>query len=201
MKKNRLIVLIFIIVGILLFGFLGYKVYNDFLKNKAPKKLDSLELYGYTLTDNDTALFKSEFEVLRTTLNENPINYENYAKSISKLFVIDLYTINNKLGSTDIGGTEYIYPDLIDNFTENMGSSLYKYVETNVYKDRTQKLPEVSEVTVVDINETKYSYNSEEYDAYKVNLSWKYVEDLGYQNTTLLTIIKSKNKLYIVKGE
>ncbi len=201
MKNDKKIILIFIIVGVLLFGFLGYKVYNDFFKDKTKtKELDSLELYGYTLTANDTDLFKSEFEVLRTTLNEKTINYEDYAKSISKLFIIDLYTITNKLGSTDIGGTEFIHPDLVNNFTENMGSTLYKYVETNVYKDRTQSLPEVSEVNVEDIKEITYKYQDEEYDGYEVNMSWKYVEDLGYATSMKLTLIKSNNKLYIVEG-
>lgn len=200
--KNKIVVLLFIFIGLLLFGFLGYKVYNDFFKdNSNTKKIDSLELYGYSLTKNDTELFKSEFEALRTTLNEKTINYEEYAKSISKLFVIDLYTINNKLGSTDIGGTEFIYPDLVTNFTENLGSSLYKNVETNIYGDRTQKLPEVNEVTVDNIESTTYKHNDTEYEGYNVKLTWKYVEDLGYQDNINLTLIKSNNKLFIVKGE
>ena len=200
--KNKKIILLFILIGILLFGFLGFKVYNDFFKdNSNTKKIDSLELYGYSLTKNDSELFKTEFEALRTTLNKEPINYEEYAKSISKLFIIDLYTINNKLGSTDIGGTEFIYPDLVLNFTENMGSSLYKNVETNIYGDRTQKLPVVSEVTVGSIEDTTYTYNDVDYEGYSVKLTWNYVEDLGYQNTINLTLIKSNNKLFIVKAE
>lgn len=200
--KNKKIILLFILIGILLFGFLGFKVYNDFFEdNSNTKKIDSLELYGYSLTKNDSELFKTEFEALRTTLNKEPINYEEYAKSISKLFIIDLYTINNKLGSTDIGGTEFIYPDLVLNFTENMGSSLYKNVETNIYGDRTQKLPVVSEVTVGSIEDTTYTYNDVDYEGYSVKLTWNYVEDLGYQNTINLTLIKSNNKLFIVKAE
>ena len=200
--KNKRTILLFILIGVLLFGFLGFKVYNDFFKdNSNAKKIDSLELYGYSLTKNDSELFKTEFEALRTTLNKEPINYEEYAKSISKLFIIDLYTINNKLGSTDIGGTEFIYPDLVLNFTENMGSSLYKNVETNIYGDRTQKLPEVSEVTVDSIEETTYAYKDVDYEGYSVKLTWNYVEDLGYQNTINLTLIKSNSKLFIVKAE
>ena len=200
--KNKRTILLFILIGVLLFGFLGFKVYNDFFKdNSNAKKIDSLELYGYSLTKNDSELFKTEFEALRTTLNKEPINYEEYAKSISKLFIIDLYTINNKLGSTDIGGTEFIYPDLVTNFTENMGSSLYKNVETNIYGDRTQKLPEVSEVTVDSIEETTYAYKDVDYEGYSVKLTWNYVEDLGYQNTINLTLIKSNSKLFIVKAE
>lgn len=201
-KKPNKVIIIFIIIGVLLLSFLGYKVYNDFFSEKDNiKKLDSLELYGYSLSSNDTNAFKTEFETLRTLLNEEPINYEEYAKSISKLFIIDLYTINNKLGSTDIGGTEFIYEDLVDNFKENMGTTIYKYVESNVNGNRTQELPEVSDVTIDDISNTTYTYNNKEYNGYIVKASWNYVKDLGYQSSIALTIIKDNNKLFIVKGE
>ncbi len=201
-KKPNKVIIIFIIIGVLLLSFLGYKVYNDFFSEKDNiKKLDSLELYGYSLSSNDTNAFKTEFETLRTLLNEEPINYEEYAKSISKLFIIDLYTINNKLGSTDIGGTEFIYEDLVDNFKENMGTTIYKYVESNVNGNRTQELPEVSDVTIDDIFNTTYTYNNKEYNGYIVKASWNYVKDLGYQSSIALTIIKDNNKLFIVKGE
>lgn len=202
MKKNKIIIIIFIAVGIVLFGFLGYKAYNDFFKNKSnTKKLDSLELYGYTLTTNDTDIYKSEFENLRAVLNNDKIDYEEYAKSISKLFIIDLYTLDNKLGSTDIGGTEYIYHDFVDNFSLNMGSTLYKNIEANLNNTRTQKLPIVSEVIINDIKPIEYKFNEKETNGYEVNVSWKYEEDLGYQNKMKLTLMETNKKLYVVKGE
>lgn len=202
MKNNKKIIIMFIIIGVLLFGFLGYKVYNDFFSSKDKTKLvDSIDLYGYTLDSTDSDLFKSEFEILRKTLNEDSINYEEYAKSISKLFIIDLYTINNKKGSTDIGGTEFIFEDLKENFKENMGATLYRNVETNIYGNRTQKLPIVSEITVSSIEKSEYIYNDTKYDGYTVSLSWKYKEGLGYQSSIKLTLIESNKKLYIVKGE
>lgn len=44
MKKNkgRGVIVIFIIVGIILFGYLGYRVKNDFFKGSERKKLDSI---------------------------------------------------------------------------------------------------------------------------------------------------------------
>ena len=120
MKKNKgiVVIIIFIIVGVLLFGYLGYRVKNDFFKGSERKKLDSIELYGYTLSKNDTDIYKTYFKELSKTLNENPINYNEYAKLISKLFVIDLYTLDNKLASTDIGGLEFLHNDLKDNYKE-----------------------------------------------------------------------------------
>ena len=203
MKKNkgRGVIVIFIIVGIILFGYLGYRVKNDFFKGSERKKLDSIELYGYTLSKNDTEIYKTYFKELSKVLNEKTIDYTEYAKLISKLFVIDLYTLDNKLASTDIGGLEFLHNDLKDNFKENMGSTLYNFVESNIDGKRTQELPIVKDVNVSDVFETKYTYNKTEYDAYIVSTDITYEKDLGYPKSMKLTIIKDNNILYIVKGE
>lgn len=203
MKKNkgRGVIVIFIIVGIILFGYLGYRVKNDFFKGSERKKLDSIELYGYTLSKNDTEIYKTYFKELSKVLNEKTIDYTEYAKLISKLFVTDLYTLDNKLASTDIGGLEFLHKDLKDNFKENMGSTLYNFVESNIDGKRTQELPIVKDVNVSDVFETKYTYNKTEYDAYIVSTDITYEKDLGYPKSMKLTIIKDNNILYIVKGE
>ena len=158
-KQDIRNIILFILVGLIIFGVVGYKVYDDFFKDKVPdKKLVSLDLYGYTLSKNDTDLYKDNFKALEKTLNETPINYEDYAKIMSKLFVIDVFTLSNKLSSTDIGGLEFLHKDLRENFKENMGSTLYKNVEINLDGKRTQNLPEVTSVEVTDLFETKYTY-------------------------------------------
>lgn len=202
-KKTDIKILVFLtLIGIILFGFLGYKVYNDFFNNKTEhKQIDSIGFYGYTLSESDTNVYKTHFKELTAVLNEKPINYTEYAKLISKLFIIDLYTLNNKLGSTDIGGLEFIHKDLRENFKENIGSSLYKFMENNLIGDRTQELPIVKEVTIEDIKETTYKYKDTEYEGYLVNAKWTYEKDLGYQSSINLTIIKDNDILYIVKGE
>ena len=203
MKKSKVnkVIVIFIIVGIVLFGFLGYKVKNDFFKGSVHRKVDSIEFYGYTLSKNDTEVYKSNFKELSKVLNEKEINYTDYAKLISKLFIIDLYNLDNKLASTDIGGLEFLHNDLKDNFKENMGSTLYNFVESNIDGKRTQELPIVKDVNVSDVFETKYTYNKTEYDAYIVSTDITYEKDLGYPKSMKLTIIKDNNILYIVKGE
>ena len=133
LKVDKILV-IFIIVGIVLFGFLGFKAYNDFFVDKTPnKKLMSLDLYGYTLAKNDTSLYKDNFKELEAVLNEKPINYHSYAKLLAKLFVIDVYTLDNKLASTDIGGLEFVHNDFKANFSEYLGSSLYNHILSNCF--------------------------------------------------------------------
>ena len=202
-KKNDLIIIIlFILIGIILIGFVGYRAYNDFFTDKAPsKKLISLDLYGYSLSNNDTAIYKDTFKALEKELNKTPINYSEYAKLLSELFVIDVFTLNNKLTSTDIGGLEFIHKNLRENFKDNLGNNLYKNIESNLDGTRTQALPEVSKVEVVDSSEIKYTYNKEEYDAYLVTINIEYKEDMGYPKSIKITSIKDNNKVFIVKGE
>ena len=201
-KTSVKIMICFILIGIILFGFLGYKLKNDFFKkDETRKQIDSIGFYGYTLSENDTEAYKSNFKELTNILNQKPIDYGEYAKSISKLFIIDLFTLSNKLGSTDIGGLDYIHKDLKENFKENEGSSLYKFIENNLNKDRTQELPTVKEVTIENITQTNYKYKDTEYEGYLIDAKWTYEKDLGYQNSMKLTLIRDNDILYIVKGQ
>ena len=201
-KTNSKIILLFIVVGIILFSILFIKVYNDFIKdNSAQKEISSIEYYGYTLNSNDTDLYKSYYKELDKVLKEKQVDYRSYASLLSKLFIVDVYNLNNKLASTDIGGLEFIHPDLKENFKENMSETLYKYVESNIDGKRTQELPIVKEVKVDNVFETKYTYNDTEYDAYLVNMNWSYEKDLGYQTSSKLTVIKVDNILYVVASE
>lgn len=201
-KSDTLTIIVFVIIGILLFGFLGYRVYNDFFnKPDAKKEIESIGLYGYSLHDRDSSAYKDTFKELNKALSTNNIDYKNYATLASKLFIMDLFTLDNKLGSTDIGGLQFIHKDLKENFKENMGDTIYKYVEINIDGKRTQELPVVKEVTVSDVLETKYTYNNKDYPAYVVTANWEYEKDLGYQKSMKITFIKDKNILYIVKGE
>lgn len=201
-KQDVRNIILFVLVGLVIFGIVGYKAYNDFFNSDSPsKKLVSLDLYGYTLSKNDTDLYKDNFKALEKTLSETPINYDDYAKLLSKLFIIDVFNLNNKFSSTDIGGLEFLYKPLKENFKENMGNTLYKHVQVNLDGKRTQNLPEVTSVEVTDLFPTKYTYNKKEYEAYIATVKWEYKQDLGYEKNMKLTLIKDNNIIYIVKGE
>lgn len=202
MKSNKKIILIFIVVGILLFGILGYKVYVDFIRdNTHGKVVDTIGLYGYTLTKEDTSYYKEAYKELESVLKGDMVDYEKYASSLSKLFVIDVFTLDNKITCTDIGGLEFLHPDLRDNFKENMSGTLYKHIESNIEGNRKQSLPVVSKVTVDSVFQTKYEYNKVSYDAYIVSLNWEYEKNDKYQTSIKLTLIKDDKMIYIVKGE
>lgn len=206
LNKNKLFYFVMISLILIVIIVIGVKFTFEFLvkddKNVVTKKeLDSLELYGYTLDDYDSDLYKEYFNDLKSTLNSEEVNYEDYAKEIVKLFVSDFYTLDNKLTSSDIGGVEFIPSDMVENFKMHAGDTMYNHVKTNIYGDRVQELPIVKKVDVTNLESITYTYKDKEYSGYKVSASWEYQEDLGYKNSEIFTLIKDNNKLYIVVGE
>ena len=200
-KKDKWILILFVFCFIVIVSPILFKLFIDFNNPIIEKELSSFEYYGYKLTSTDTDVFKNAYDELSTVLNQEIVDYEEYAKSISKLFVIDVFTLENKVSSTDIGGLEFVHKDLRDNFKENLGSTLYNSVLSNINGKRVQKLPKVSNVSVDSIIKDKYEYYDVEYDSYVIKCGIAYEVDLGYQSSITLTLIRVDNMLYIVKGE
>lgn len=199
MKKSRKIIIsLIVIILIAIIGLIVYKmVFNN--SQEEVKIIKRIKDYNYNLKENETELYKTEFNELDKILSKKNVDYEEYAKSIAKLFIIDFYTLDNKLSKNDIGGTEFIKEDMRDNFIEEARSTFYKYVE--VIDGRTQELPEVSSITDVSVEKTEFKYSDKTIDenAYKVSISWDYVEDLGYEKEASMIIVKQDKKLYIVE--
>ena len=205
LNKNRLFYFISIILVVIVLLIIGIKFVKDFIikDNKdiiTKNNLDTLELYGYTLDDMDSKLYKEYFNELKSVLNSDVINYEEYAKDIVKLFVTDFYTLDTKLTSSDIGGIEFIPSDMVENFKMNAGDTMYNHVKTNIYGDREQDLPIVKNVSIDSVSEINYTYKEKEYSAYKVKASWEYEKDMGYDKEGEYVLIKDNNKLYIVSN-
>ncbi len=160
---------------------------------------NTIEEYGYNLDDRDTALFKEKFEELKNLLNEENYDVEEYVSLISQLFIIDLYTIDNKISRYDVGGLEYVYSGAVSSFQSVVEGSIYKTVENNLDGSRTQDLPEVASVTVDSIKETTFTMPDESVvNGYGVNLSWTYVEKLGYDNSATIILIPDQQKYGVV---
>jgi hypothetical protein len=181
--------IIIIIIGL-------YGIYTFFIsKDKEIKKEEQTIKYGYTLYDRDNDLYENVFNKLKNTLNAEEINYENYAKYITELFVIDFYSLYNKTSKNDVGGLQYIETNFRDNIILNATNTVYKYINVN---DKNN-LPEVSNIEVTSIEESNYKIDNVSYEAYVLELNWEYKKDLEYEDNGIFTVIKNDNKLYIVE--
>ena len=199
---------IFVIIVIALLIILGIYLYSSIFgkMNKSVKTVtitDEIKEFGYVLEDNETDLYKDYFKQLAKTLNnkdESDIDYDKYAELISKMFVADFYNLDNKVTKNDVGGVQFIHEDMQDNFLLKAKDTMYKNIESNVYNDRKQDLPIVSNIELVDITTSKFTYNDEDFDSYEVTLSWDYKDDLGYDDEKVFTIIKVDKKLWLVES-
>ncbi len=205
MKKKYKILLILLIFIVLIAG--GVFVYFTFFRTEPtvepPVKetvvTNTIEEYGYNLEDRDTLLFEQLFEELKNLLNVPEYDTEEYVKLISELFIVDLFTIDNKLSRYDVGGTEYVYFGAVDSFKSVVESSIYKTVENNLDGTRTQDLPVVASVTVSEISEITYTMPDESVvDGYRVALDWTYEESLGYDDSGVLIVIPDGEKMGVV---
>ena len=195
MKKKKIVVLVILLL-IIIIG-LGVYVYFKFIKPKPVEQqptvfevTNQIDSYGYTLEDRDTELFKTNFEELKSLLNEEDYDKEKYVSLVSKLFIIDLYTIDNKISRYDVGGLEYVYSGARESLKSVAEDSIYKTVENNIDKSRTQKLPEVSSIEVSSVETYTFKMPDDTTsEGYKVKLSWEYKESLGYDTSGTIVVI------------
>ena len=205
MKKKYMIalivILILVLIGVGIFGYFFF-FYEKPVEEPPVREVqitNTIEEYGYNLDDRDTALFKEKFEELKTLLNEENYNVEEYISLVSQLFIIDLYTIDNKISRYDVGGLEYVYSGAVSSFQSVIEGSIYKTVENNLDDSRTQELPEVATITVDSIKETTFTMPDESVvNGYGVDLSWTYVEELGYDTSATLILIPDQQKYGVV---
>ena len=203
-KTKKILAIILLLISIISFV-AGYIT----LKNKDKKKpveevktVDNIKTkeFDYVLYDNKSDLYKDYFGKLKDELTKEEINEEEYAKLVSELFVIDFYSLIDKKTNTDIGGLDFIYESMKENFVLKASDTIYKYVESNVYGDRMQTLPKVTEVSTTSIIKKNVTIKDlQDPNGYVATISIKYDKDLKYPTSTTITLVHKDKKLYIVE--
>ena len=151
MKHSNIAVTVMFVVVILIgVGTTVFLLNKGKAASNEPKvtvtELDSIVEYGYRLEDRDTVLYKEYFKALSEELKKEEVSSEEYAKLLSKMYIIDLYTISNKINQYDVGSLDFVSPEGRENFEKKVQDTIYKYVEDNTYGKRTQELPEVKDL-------------------------------------------------------
>lgn len=208
-KKRRIkINLILTLIVIILVGIMIYCIFDIFnsIQSKAQSSveiLDKIEGYDYELNENDSAYFESLFSDLKKTLEDEEIDEETYASLVSQLFVTDFYSLECAINKNDVGGTQFVYSAYQNDFISKAKTSVYNYVENDIYGDRKQELPMITEVTIDNLEKQAYSFDNdiEDSNAYVVTVSVSYSKDLAYPTEVELVLIHNENKLEVAKME
>ncbi len=192
MKINTLnkIITILIVISFMILVFLIGNIVKDLTnKVKETETLDTIDNYSYVLTDSDTDYYKEQFKELKKILQAEEVNEEEYAKTISKLFLIDFYSLASSINKNDVGGSQYVEESYRDTFIRKAKDTIYANVENNIYGDRKQELPNVTQVEITKITKTKTGYETQ--------ASITYDKELGYAKEVILTLTKKENILEI----
>lgn len=200
-KAKKIILCLIVIIVILLsvaFGCTYLKDNNENKPTNTVEVVDNIEKYGYQLEDRDTAVYKEKYGLLKETLEKEEIDYQEYATLLTQMFLIDLYTIENKINKYDVGSLDFIYETEKEKFANKVMDSLYKLVSDNSDHSRKQDLPVVKEVEIKDIKETKYKKGDTNLEAYQVLAKISYEKDLGYDEEVEVILVKEDYKLYVV---
>ena len=204
MKKKRLSIrkiTIFLLLLIIVIGgcVLAFNKFEGTKKvAKVVKNVDTIEGYNYTLKDNATSYYKSLFKELKKTLEADKVDEDKYAELVAQMFIADFFNLDNKVSKSDVGGTQFVYSNYVNDFSKYASDSMYKSVESDIYDDRKQELPIVSKVTVKNDGHESYTYGENTDDnAYKMSFEIEYKDDLGYQTSGSLIIIHNGDKLEV----
>lgn len=204
MKKKILVVLLILVflycIGGVIYSILVRQTEDE--KRSTVEKNNIVEIKGYNYTmdeDKETSLFKTNFLELKKVLESETIDYNAYADLVAKLYIIDFYTLKNKINKYDIGGVQFIYPEAQDNFKLKASDSIYKYLLDNTEGNRKQELPLVSEIFTSDLNESTYKIGEEDLHSYEIKVDWLYEKDLGYDVSAKLILVKKGEYISVVE--
>lgn len=200
-KVKRAILLIIIVIAVIA-GLFIYTKTNNKEKVKEAKVVNEIKKYGYQLKDNKPKKYQEMFSELKEILTAKKVDEEAYAKKITEMFVYDFYSLNDKAAKTDVGGIDFVYPEIAENFLQNAENTYYKYVESNIYNNRKQSLPTVSDIKIESVEKEEYAYGDKnDEEAYHISASWSYTDDnfSDYQKEAELIFIHDGIKLSLVE--
>ncbi len=201
-KAKTTLIAIVVILVVAVVGIFTYKTFFSKPVIKEAKVLKEIKNYGYVLKDNKSKKYQALFKDLAKILESDEVDYKAYASKLAEMFVVDFYSLSDKTAKTDVGGVDIVLPDILNNFLENAENTFYKYVESNIYNNRKQKLPEVNTVEVESVEKTTFTYNDTiDENAYQVKVKWDYTDSdfANYQKEATLIFVNKDKKLYLVE--
>ena len=196
-KRILIVAILLIVLGV------GSLLYLQFAPKKTTTKakvINEIKGYGYILKSNKSKAYQKDFKELAEILKEEPVDEEKYVSKSAQMFVLDFYSLSDKVANTDVGGTQFVHSAALDNFLLKAEDTIYKYVQNDMYHSRKQDLPTVDKVTIEDVTTTSFkALNQTDDAAYQVKVKWTYTKDNDYQNEATLIFIHEDKKLSLVE--
>lgn len=206
--KKWVKIVISIPIILLVLTIIGYIIYSNIF-NKKEEKIETvikeeleLDNYKYYINSNASDYEKEVFEELKKVLSKEEINEEEYASSLAKVFISNLFTLNSKNNSSDIPSSQYVYDSYQETYKTIIKDTIYSNIELNLNGERTQELPEVSNIEIISSKRTKFFLNNQVMDeqAFDIKANVSYVKDLGYPKEYNIVLVRNNDLLEVVKS-
>lgn len=206
--KKWVKIVISIPIILLVLTIIGYIIYSNIF-NKKEEEIETVikeeiesDTYKYYINSNASNYEKEVFEELKEVLSKEEINEEEYALSLAKVFISNLFTLNSKNNSSDIPSSQYVYDSYQETYKTIIKDTIYSSIELNLNGERTQELPEVTNVEITSTKRTKFFLNSKVMDdqAFDIKANISYVRDLGYPKEYNIILVKNNELLQVVKS-
>lgn len=138
---------------------------------------------------SDIDLMNTIYARLDTSYKEH--NEEDECQLVAAYFACDYYTFVDKKDD-EIGGLDYMYPDMIENFSNYANTSFYS--QKNNYPEL-----EVLKYNIISFSPSKVSIsNLDDNNYYNVLISLTFNEEVEGLNTTVnVTVVKVDDRFYI----
>lgn len=138
---------------------------------------------------SDIDLMNTIYARLDTSYKEH--NEEDECQLVAAYFACDYYTFVDKKDD-EIGGLDYMYPDMIENFSNYANTSFYR--QKNNYPEL-----EVLKYNIISFSPSKVSIsNLDDNNYYNVLISLTFNEEVEGLNTTVnVTVVKVDDRFYI----
>lgn len=204
LKVNLILgIIVFILVIIMIYCV--FDIFNS-MKSKVANEvevLDKIEGYDYELNENDSSYFEKLFGELKDVLESEELDEEEYASLVGQLFITDFYSLNSAINKNDVGGIQFVYTPYQEDFVSKAKTTVYNYVENNMYGDRNQELPIVKNIIIDSIETDSYIFDDilEDENAYVIKMTVDYEKDLEYPIEVTLVLVHNENKLEVAKME
>ena len=206
MAPIKKLLILLLIVALIIGGFIGYQRFFKKDNTKKVKVVDSIknDNVDYVVNEHDSKLFKKTFEELKKVLNAKEVDNKKYAETISKLFVIDFFTLSNKTSKNDVGGVQFVFDGYKTTFVEYARDGIYKQVLASDAGQINNSLPTVKSVKVNSVEEVSPAGMfatpfAEDAVGYEVRLSWTYENDDSFQSEAVIVVAPDGEKLSLVK--
>ncbi len=209
MVNKKLVKILFLLLTLMMIILAGLEVKNIMdSSNKTKQVSDTKEIGPYTVSVKQNDLEKEVEKDLEAALKSKKRN--DILREVSRYFVADYFSLNDKKSVNDIGGLGFVLKNNITSFKTNAINSYYGDIPVFQEVYGVDNLPVVVEASTkkpqkYDINQLKIRKNDDfkAVSAYSVVVNWKYEEnealtDKNIVNSVKIVFVKADDDNYYV---